>query len=475
MKSKFLTLLLLLLCINIGAQSTSTKKDGYRIEIDAPQKKDKVTYLVRYWNGDSYAQDSVQLSNEGKGVLSSDQKLSEGQYLVYIKPDIQLDLLIGDTQDNIKLHIEEGNFKACTVTGSRDTELLWQYLAKLDDSRKEKEALEKKLENETLSAQQRTSLEKKIQTIDSNIQAYIKSMTDKNKGSWFASFLKGIEPITPLYTTPQNEDEYRANRQFIKDHFFDNIDLKDPRIWNTNYFTTYLYNYMEQWVEPIPDSIAIASSRLVGKTQGNEYTFKEMLSRLANQSITSPIMGRENVWVKLAEDYIFDKNITWIDSTQMLEMRSGYEKIRHNRIGMQGKGLELIDINGKMINTDTIDAEYLILYFYDPTCSHCKQETPIIHDQIFTKYKDQGMKVVAISINNDKEEWASFIEKNNLSDWINVSDPDFTSQYWMYYDTSGVPSIFVLDKNKTIIAKKIDEKNLAKFFEYYIDSKNGTN
>ena len=185
-------------------------------------------------------------------------------------------------------------------------------------------------------------------------------------------------------------------------------------------------------------------------------------------------MGDENIWVRLAEDYIFDKDVVWIDSTQNSELRRQYELIKNNRIGMKAHNLTLQTFEGDTINTNDIDAEYLLLYFYSPSCGHCQTATPELHDKLYAKYKDKGLKVVTINLNNDKQEWERFVKSKNIGDWINCADPEYKSKYWMYYDTSGIPAIFVLNKNKTIIAKKVDEQNLEKLFDYYINN-NGIN
>src|SRR5690606_24455310 len=104
--------------------------------------------------------------------------------------------------------------------------------------------------------------------------------------------------------------------------------------------------------------------------------FKEMLSKLTNESLKSLRMGDENIWARLAEDYIFDKDVVWIDSAQNSELRKQYELIKNNRVGMKAHNLILQTLEGDIINTNDIDAEYLLLYFSNPRCGHCQTATP---------------------------------------------------------------------------------------------------
>jgi peroxiredoxin len=232
---------------------------------------------------------------------------------------------------------------------------------------------------------------------------------------------------------------------------------------------------MQQWVAQEPDSLANAASRLVAKTEENEYCFKEMLSKLMDESLKSDRMGDENIWALLAEKYIFDKNAIWVDSAQTAVLKQQYERIKSNLIGMQAHDLTLQTIDGKAINTNDIQAKYLILYFYDPDCAHCQTATPEFHDKLYANYKSKGVETVAINIGNDNEKWNAFVKDKKLTDWINCSDPGFKSQYWIYYNVSSLPTVYVLDENKKIVAKGLDEQNLEKFFNFYFDNKNGVN
>ena len=53
-----------------------------------------------------------------------------------------------------------------------------------------------------------------------------------------------------------------------------------------------------------------------------------------------------------------------------------------------------------------------------------------------------------------------------MQNMTNVWDPERTSFYWYWYDTSSTPMIYVLDKNHKIFAKKIDADTLKLIFEH---------
>jgi len=475
MKFKIAIILLSLLFLCKVEAQINSGSEGLKLEVNFPTQKNKKIYLGRYWESATFAIDSLQLSDEGKATFTSEEKLPEGQYFLHIKPTIQFDFLAGSTQDNIILSLNENDFSKNTVTGSNDTKLLWEYLNYSEQKRLEKSNLEGQLKDTLISEKKKDNIQKKINELDIDTKKYIDTFIKNHDGSWVGIFIKGLTQIGLPYPTPKDDNENRINRQYIKDHYFDNINLTDPRLWRTNYLTTYIDNYMQQWVEPKLDSLSAAASHLVARAKENEFCFKQMLSKLTNESIKSLNMGYENIWARLYEDYIKDKNLTWIDSTQVRELERMYEAIKYNRIGMTAHNLTLGRIDGDTINTNELQAEYLLIYFYDPGCIHCKKELPRIHNELYPKYKKSGLEVVAMNVASDIEEWKDFISKNNLTDWINCADPDYKSKYWEYFDTTGVPVTFILNRDKKIIGKKIHEQNLEILLDYYIQHNDGTN
>ena len=75
------------------------------------------------------------------------------------------------------------------------------------------------------------------------------------------------------------------------------------------------------------------------------------------------------------------------------------------------------------------------------------------------------MKVFAVCTEFDEEMWKEFIKKQEVEDWINVIDLENKSNFRGKYNIMGTPRLYVLDKNKKIIAKQINSEALAKILE----------
>lgn len=467
MRFKLLFVFSFLFVLASYAQS-SVNNSTYQIGVRAPSKAGKTVILAQYYQGKTYCMDSAVFSSSGIAVLNPKEKLPDGQYLIYIRPDIQLELLISNEQPNIRIDIDGKDAANSKITGSKDTQLLWEYIREVNSISEQSDALQKQLKAQGLSAEKKKHIETQIAALDKKQSDYVASQIKLHKDEWFATFIKGTVQVELPVKNVKNTLDAEKNREYAKSHYFDNVSFTDPRLWRTNYFPELIDNYITNIIEQIPDTVANHASLLVGKSVGNDFCFIQMLSRLMNYSMQSKLMGMENVWAKLAEDYVFDKKNPLITMMQEVQMKDKYEPLKLNRIGMTGQNIRIADINGDTINTNDIKAEYTILYFYNPTCEHCKKITPLLRDNIYAKYKDKGLHVIAIDIDSDIDAWQNYVTTNKITDWTNCADPNYKSDFWKYYDTGSIPAIYVLDRNKKIVARKIDEQNLEKFFDFYI-------
>jgi thiol-disulfide isomerase/thioredoxin len=128
----------------------------------------------------------------------------------------------------------------------------------------------------------------------------------------------------------------------------------------------------------------------------------------------------------------------------------------------------------KRIDLYDIKAKYTVVAFWDPTCGHCATEIPKMLQLYETEWKQKGVVVFAINNNtNEMVKWKEFIEKEKLSNWINVYPaPVVTGNYTKedvdfqtLYNVRQTPVMYLLDQDKKIIAKKVGPESYTKIIE----------
>jgi alkyl hydroperoxide reductase subunit AhpC len=80
--------------------------------------------------------------------------------------------------------------------------------------------------------------------------------------------------------------------------------------------------------------------------------------------------------------------------------------------------------------------------------------------EFYDKQKPRRVEVMAVSIDTSKTAWTQFLKEEKLN-WINVSElKGFNSKSTDDYNIFATPTMFLLDKEKKIVAKPVSYKEL---------------
>jgi cellobiose-specific phosphotransferase system component IIB len=76
-------------------------------------------------------------------------------------------------------------------------------------------------------------------------------------------------------------------------------------------------------------------------------------------------------------------------------------------------------------------------------------------------------QVVAVSTSTDVDKWKEFIKEKEFDVIINAADTDYRSNFRADYNVRTTPQVYVLDKERKVIAKKLDVEQLVGFLRNY--------
>ncbi len=456
--------------------SLPVQANGYNISVRAAQLANKTVFLGSYLNGKIFSVDTLRLNAEGKGLFSKKKKLAEGLYMLYVNEHSRYyEFLVGDEQ-NIGIALSDttkGIVECFTATGAKQTVEFVNFGRFMTEKRYRQNELFRQIKN-AKDDKEKKQAEDAMSSLNKEVEAKQAELAEKYKGKMLGVFINAlIPPKFPkelIDGDSKDENFQMARYQYAKDHYFDNFDLSDPRVWRINMLNEKLNTFLNRQIIQLPDSIAPEGIKLIEKSMGDSTAFNLMTNYVITYSVESKIMGMDKLFAGITERYFLTGKAFWADSTLMTNIVNEYNKVRFNQIGMKGHNLPLVRLDGKKFNIYDLKKKFTLVYFYEPTCGHCQMTTPKIHD-VYEKYKDKGFEVVAIYLMTDKKEWTDFIEKNKLQDWTNAWDPDRESYYWTFYDTSTTPGVYLLDKDKKIIAKKIDAESLDRILNYEINER----
>lgn len=468
LKNIFYIILIIALCANVSAQE-------YKIKVKIKNLPEKDTLFLAHRFADKlYADDTTLVDKNGIGVFTGTKKLDGGIYVVII-PALRkqyFEFLI-DKSTQFSIETDSSNFiENIKVSGSDENKIFfdWQReMARLEKqmrfaSDKIKELTDKKIQD-SIKIWQDKGL-----AIDNERKAYWEKIKKDNPSSLLAKILNVLTPIElpdPKYpeNTPKRDSLTRLFQYlYNKDHYWDKIDFSDDRLLRTPFIETKMKEFFKNIVLTHPDSLTKEAVKVCELSRKNKYFFQYTVIFITNYFETSQIMGMDRVFVNLADKYYLSGQCWWADSTLLSKMSDRVSKIKPNMLGEIAPDLKMEDINGKWQQLKYIKADFTILVFWEPSCGHCKKEIPKLYE-LYKTIRDKGVEVFAVYTQNDTTEWKKFVNEHIL-DWINVYDKYRITNFRNLYDIYSTPVIYILDRNKKIIAKRIGVEQIEKFLEF---------
>jgi peroxiredoxin len=265
------------------------------------------------------------------------------------------------------------------------------------------------------------------------------------------------EPEVP--PNPNPKDSTFAYR-YYKSHFWDKFPFDDKRVIRTPILQSKIRQYLDRLTPQTPDSINVSATLISEKSAANPDVFHFVVNYITNYYETSKTMGFDAVFVHMAKKYYVTKRATWIDSAQYEKIKERVIILEPILIGKPALELTLPDTTGKDIKLSSLKSDYTIIFFWDPTCGHCKKELPKLLD-FYKRAAGKGIEVYAVASGGTKEDWKKLIREYGMK-WVNVYDE---LGYRKFYDVQTTPMMYMLDKGKIIRAKRLDTPQLQDFLE----------
>jgi thiol-disulfide isomerase/thioredoxin len=443
---------------------------GFKATLETPDYKSGLAYLTYYYGKNMNIEDSAIVNSKGVAIFQKKEKIPPGVYsIVFPGKNKFYDFLI-DKGQNITIKADTTDLINKTiVTGSKENILFQQY----QKFAAAKGALmQKELEAFKLSRSKNDSAlhEKKYGELNSELNNFLDDVIAKNPASMLAALLTSMKEPKVLNMHPVTRQDSIDNYQYYKKHYWDGITFMDDRIIRTPFFLPKVERYFMEVISPAPDSTIKEAEYLLLLSRSSPEMFKFLLNWLTDEYINPKYMGQDAVFVHLFEKYHSKGVSNWLNEKQLTAISNRAYMVMSNLIGIPAAPLEMVDSTGKSQPLYNINAAYTVIVFWDPTCGHCRTEVPRLDSMYEAKWKKEGVKIYAVLAEaHEKENWKEFINEHHLQNWIHVYETDEQKKaieaekrpsYKQLYDVIQTPTLYLLDKDKRIIAKKLTLEQL---------------
>lgn len=455
-------LILLSLITLLSALYQRLEAQGYQIEIHLESNTDTIYYLANYY-GDKFFIADTSNSQIGTAVFTGSTPLKQGIYLIANKKKEKLiEFLVGESQ---KFSIHAGKINAdqnIEIHGSVDNQLFFDHIRFVNKAYAQIQENNAVMNQPESGNETKTLLQHKNDSINTAIVKFRNTIIRENPELLISLILSAMQDPEIPAAIKENQD---ASYRFYKSHFWSNIRLNDERLLRTPLLPMKLKTYFEQLVVPDADSIISEINVLIARTNKNQEVTDFLAWHFVSEYQTPKIMGLDKVFVYLVDNY-FQKgkiqNVTESINEKLLERAN---KMRLSLLGMKAPEMWLIDTTGNYRSFHEIKNEYTVLIFWDQTCSHCKKEMESLYQLYNTGEFNLG--VFAVNSTNDFEGWKHYLKEKKYP-WLHVNGmKSMTQDFHDLYDIYSVPVVYLLDRNKVIIGKRISAGQIGNIIKNY--------
>ena len=444
---------------------------GHSIGITVNGTQETKIRLAYHLGSEQYIKDSLSTDKAGKGRFTGSEKLSPGVYMIVFPGNTFFEFLAGEDQYfDISCNI---NDPAGTLVfmGSDENDRFLEYQKKWKALQEEAMAASEKLKAASPSGSEAAALKQQLSDQEKKMKQYLHETADKNRGTLLGAIAKSIIPFETIAPTVPagmaNPDSVSRLWSYLyyKDHFFDNIDFSQPGLIRSPVLGGKLDQFFGQVVIQMPDSINKEADRVLEMSSSNKDMFQYVAVWLLNRYATSEIMGHDAVVVHLADSVYLAGKAPWANPEYLSDLAKRVERLRPNLIGKKAAEMVMSSFAGQYVSLYDVKADFTIVYFWEPDCGHCKEATPLLKTY-YEENRGKGIEVFAVCTQSDREKWEKYIADHGLS-WINGWDPQRLSRFDYFYNVESTPLVYILDRNKRIIAKRIAVTDIGPFIESY--------
>lgn len=403
---------------------------------------------------------SYSSSDYGMGVvMSSDEK---PLFVILNGEDIQLH---GEAMSNLAtIYISKGEenkwFEQYAREHPRREQALiaWSYLEKLYNQ-------------DSLFAVHETqvqSIHQEKERIKNEDDMFLDNLPDDSYVRWYLSTRKLVSSVSTISRYLPDEIPFAINA-------FRKLDYTDPRLYKSGLFKEAIENHfwlVENSVGSL-DSVYIEMQKSVDAMMYHLVKDEQILNEVTDYLFD--LLERHSLF--RASEYLALKVLNEVHCTIDSDLAKQLETYRVMKKGniapdiMLDQNIKAPGYSSKSIPMwlSDLGTDYSFVVFGASWCPKCTDELLKISEN-YQKWKEQGIEVVFISLDESQETYKSFVRQ---FPFISICDfKKWESRIAQDYHVFATPTMYLLDSERKIILRPNSAKQMDEWVHWYLTQKN---
>lgn len=291
--------------------------------------------------------------------------------------------------------------------------------------------------------------------IQSTFGAYSEMLINEYPESLVSHIIASDRPV--MYPDNMEWDYYISYNQ---KHFLDEVNFNDSVLINTNILTAKAIDYLGFYAisgqnKDLQEDLFIqAVDTILHRAMENSNVYNFLMQYLIEGF---EMYGFDRVISHIAANY--EPANTCVNEELKTELQKRVENLRLLAVGNTAPDIEFIaEVNGFSALSD-IGNERILVLFWASWCPHCNQMIP----QLMDLYEDtelHNFEVLAVSLDTNYTDYTETLS-GYATKWINYADlKGWDSKPAVDYSIYATPTMFLLDKNRKILARPVTVQDL---------------
>ncbi len=422
---------------------------GHVVKLQIENMPPKDIYIADFYGDKNTYIDTASIDTAGQATFILGQNTEPGLFRVFLEQNVFFDLVYNREDISIQTDRED-LYESLVVRSSEENKIYYDFLRRMNDYNRKFDLLAPVNDyyprDDTFFVEAR----QEFILVQAEMISWVEQEVKDHPDLWVTKIIKQRKP---LYFDPSLNESGR--REYAKEHFFDHVDFTDVDLIRSNVFTSMAIEYMSLYSNPnlsqeqLQDQFIKAVDKIMYEAMDNNLVYQFMVEYLVGGF----------------EKYHFDKVLDYIAETYTPEqcenesaasdLQTRLKKYAELSVGKKAPAIEIPNDAGEMVSLDDMQSDYTLVIFWASTCPHCMQTLPEIEKLYESSLKTKQLAVMTVSIDTDEASWKQALQ-DHYHDWINTSSlKGWNTKAAVDYNVYATPTMFLLDKDKTILAKPI--------------------
>lgn len=310
----------------------------------------------------------------------------------------------------------------------------------------------------------KTSIEKEMQRIKKEDEDFLKSLDPKSYAAWYLPTRRLVSDVSTIA-------QYRTEEIPATIAAFRNLDYSDNRLYRSGLLRDaveshfWLLENSGKSLDSVFIEMKISIDAMIAKLIKDEKKLNEISDYLFD------LLERHSLFQ--ASEYLALKILNEVSCTIDNDLAKQLETYRAMKKGNIAADIifEADLLNANIVNGQSpkklsdIKSKQVLIVFGAGWCQKCTEELPKIAG-LYSKWKEKGVEVVYISLDEKKEDFNAFASKFpflSYCDYKKWSSP-VANQYYVF----GTPTMFLLDAKREILLRPNSVQQMDAWVDWFL-------